>query len=79
MQQNILFISTDYQQYLRLKSTLSEFACTYSVSLSEGVSLFNQQKFCLIVLNLSPILSPAGQEELPFPTCPPGSHDRAVF
>lgn len=32
--------------------------------MSEGVSLFNQQKFCLIVLNLSPILSPAGQEEL---------------
>ncbi len=64
MQQNILFISTDYQQYLRLKSTLSEFSCTYSVSLSEGVSQFNQQEFCLIVLNLSLIMSDAGQEEL---------------
>jgi len=64
MQQSILFMSTDVEQYLRLKSTLSEFTCIYSVSLPEGVSLFNQQKFCLIVLNLSPILSPAGQEEL---------------
>ncbi len=64
VQQSILFISTDFEQYLRLKSSLSEFACTYSVSLPEGVSRFNQQEFCLTVLNLSLILSNAGQEEL---------------
>jgi len=64
VQQSILFIGTDFEQYLRLKATLSEFACTYSVSLPEGVWQFNQQEFCLIILNLSLILSNAGQEEL---------------
>lgn len=64
MRQSILFIGTDFDQYLRLKATLSEFACTYSVSLPEGVNQFNQQEFCLIILNLSLILSNAGQEEL---------------
>lgn len=64
MRQSILFIGTDFEQYLRLKSTLSDFTCTYSVSLPEGVSQFNQQEFCLIILNLSLILSDTGQEEL---------------
>ncbi len=64
MRQSILFIGTDFEQYLRLKSTFNEFDCTYSVSLPEGVNQFNQQEFCLIILNLSLILSNAGQEEL---------------
>jgi len=64
VRQSILFIGTDFEQYLRLKSTFSEFTCTYSISLSEGVNQFNQQEFCLIVLNLSLILLDAGQEEL---------------
>ncbi len=64
MRQSILFIGTDFDQYLRQKATLSEFACIYSVSLPEGVNQFNQQEFCLIILNLSLILSSAGQEEL---------------
>jgi len=61
VQQSILFIGIDFEQYLRMKSTLTEFACTYSVSLPEGVSQFNQQEFCLIILNLSLILSDAGK------------------
>jgi len=64
VRQSILFIGTDFDQYLRLKSILSEFTCTYSVRLPEGVNQFNQQEFCLIILNLSLILSGAGQEEL---------------
>ncbi len=64
MHQSILFVGTDFDQYLRLKATLSEFTCTYSVSLPEGVNQFNQQEFCLILLNLSLILLDAGQEEL---------------
>jgi len=64
VQQSILFIGTDFEQYLRLKETFTEFACTYSVCLPEGVWQFNQQEFCLIILNLSLILSNAGQEEL---------------
>ncbi len=64
MRQSILFIGTDFDQYLRLKTALSEFTCTYSVSLPEGVHQFNQQEFCLILLNLSLILLDAGQEEL---------------
>ncbi len=62
--QSILFIGTDFEQYLRLKSAFTEFACVYSVSLLEGVSQFNQREFCLMILNLSLILSGAGQEEL---------------
>lgn len=64
MRQSILFIGTDFEQYLRLKTNLSEFTCTYSVSLPEGINQFNQQEFYLIILNLSLILSNAGQEEL---------------
>ncbi len=64
MRQTILFIVTDFEQYLRLKSSLFEFACTYSVSLPEGVKQFNQQEFCLLILNLSLLQSNAGQEEL---------------
>ncbi len=64
MRQSIPFIGTDFDQYLRLKTTFSEFACTYSVCLPEGVNQFNQQEFCLIILNLSLILSDTGQEEL---------------
>lgn len=61
---HILFIGTDFEQYLRLKSTFVKFACTYSVSLTEGVEQFNQQEFCLIILNLSLIPSDDGREEL---------------
>jgi len=38
VRQSILFIGTDFEQYLRLKSTFNEFDCTYSVSLPEGVN-----------------------------------------
>lgn len=62
--QHILFIGADFEQYLRLKTLLSEFACVYSVSLPDGIKQFNQQRFSLIVLDLSLILSDAGQEEL---------------
>ncbi len=62
--QNILFIGTDFVQYQRLKPTLTQFSCTYSVSLPEGVTQFNQREFCLIVLNLSLVPSNTGQEEL---------------
>ena len=61
--QHILFIGADFEQYLRLKTLLSEFACVYSVSLPDGIKQFNQQRFSLIVLDLSLILSDAGQEE----------------
>jgi len=64
VRQSILFIATDFEQYLKLKSTFNEFDCTYSISLPEGISQFNQQEFCLIILNLSLVLSNAGQEEL---------------
>lgn len=63
MRQSILFIGTDFEQYLRLKSVFNESDSIYLVSLPEGIKQFNQQEFCLIVLNLS-LLSGDGQEEL---------------
>ena len=62
--QHILFIGADFEQYLRLKTILSDFTCVYSVNLTDGIRQFNQQRFSLIVLDLSLILSDAGQEEL---------------
>ncbi len=38
--------------------------CVYSVSLPDGIRQFNQQQFCLLVLDLSLVVSDAGQEEL---------------
>jgi len=62
--QNILFIGTDFVQYQRLKLALTQFSCTYSVILSDGIKQFNQREFCLIVLNLTLVDSNGGQEEL---------------
>lgn len=62
--QSILFIGTDFEQYLLLKTILSGFSCVYSVNLPDGVKQFNREQFSLIVLNLSLVLSDAGQEEL---------------
>lgn len=62
--QHILFIGVDFEQYLRLKEILNKFACSYSVNLSDGIRQYNQpQPFCMVVLNLSLILSDIGQEE----------------
>ena len=60
--QHILFIGADFEQYLRLKTILNDFTCVYSVNLMDGVRQFNQQRFSLIVLDLSLILSDTGQE-----------------
>ncbi len=62
--QSILFVGADFEQYLNLKAILSKFACVYSVSLPDGIRQFNQQQFCLLILDLSLITSDAGQEEL---------------
>lgn len=62
--QSILFIGTDFERYLLLKSLLGGFNCVYSVNLPDGVRQFNRERFSLIVLNLSLVLSDAGQEEL---------------
>ncbi len=62
--QSILFVGADFEQYLRLKTILNKFACVYSVSLPDGIRQFNQQQFCLLILDLSLITSDAGQEEL---------------
>lgn len=62
--QHILFIGIDFDQYLRLKDSLSEYACVYSVSLPDGIKQFNHHQFCIIILNLSLGLPDAGQEEL---------------
>ena len=62
--QHILFIGADFEQYLHLKTILSDFTCVYSVNLTDGIRQFNQQRFSLIVLDLSLILSDTGQEEL---------------
>lgn len=61
---HILFIGTDFEQYLRLKESLNEFTCVYSVNLADGTKQFNQQRFCLIILNLALISSDNGQEAL---------------
>lgn len=62
--QHILFIASDFERYLRLRETLPEFSCDYSVSLSDGIRRFNQRLFAMIVLDLSLLLSDSGQEEL---------------
>ena len=62
--QNILFITADFERYLRLKEALSEFSCEYSISLPDGIRQFNQQYFSMIVLDLSLLLSDSDQEEL---------------
>ena len=62
--QSILFIGADIEQYLNLKAIFSKFACVYSVSLQDGIRQFNQQQFCLLILDLSLIASDAGREEL---------------
>ena len=62
--QSILFIGADFEQYLNLKAIFSKFACVDSVSLPDGIRQFNQQQFCLLILDLSLIASDAGQEEL---------------
>lgn len=63
--QHILFIGIDFEQYLRLKESFDEFICVYSISLSDGTKQYNQpQQFCIVVLNLSLILSDSGQEEI---------------
>ncbi len=62
--QHILFIGADFEQYLRLKTLLSDFNCVYSVNLPDGIRQFNQQRFSLIVLDLSLVLSDADQEEV---------------
>ena len=61
--QSILFIGADFELYRNLKAILSEYACIYSVSLPDGIRQFNQQQFCLLILDLSLIDSDAGQEE----------------
>ena len=61
--QNILFIGADFERYLRLKMVFNEFTCVYSVNLTDGIRQFNHQHFCLIILDLSLILSESGQEE----------------
>lgn len=62
--QSILFVGADFEQYLRLKAILNNLACIYSVSLPDGIRQFNQQQFCLLILDLSLIASDSGQEEL---------------
>lgn len=62
--QSILFVGADFEQYLRLKAILNKLTCVYSVSLPDGIRQFNQQQFCLLILDLSLITSDAGQEEL---------------
>ena len=62
--QSILFVGADFEQYLRLREVLSELGCVYSVSLPDGIRQFNQQQFCLLILDLSLIPSDSGQEEL---------------
>ena len=62
--QPILFIGADFEQFLRIKTILNDFTCVYSVNLSDGIRQFNQQRFSLIVLDLSLILSDVDQEEL---------------
>ena len=62
--QHILFIGADFEQYLRLKTILNDFSCVYSVNLPDGIRQFNRQLFCLIVLDMSLLLSDADQEEL---------------
>ena len=61
--QHILFISADFEQYIRLKTILSDFICVYSVNLPDGIRQFNQHRFSLIVLDLSLIPSDEDQEE----------------
>ena len=61
--QSILFVGADFEQYLRLKAILNKLTCVYSVSLPDGIRQFNQQQFCLLILDLSLITSDAGQEE----------------
>jgi len=60
----ILFVGLDYEQYIELKVNLPEVSCIYTVGLRDGIKLFNQQQFSLILLNLSLIASDAAQEEL---------------
>ena len=38
--QHILFIGADFEQYLRLKTLLSDFNCVYSVNLPDGIRQF---------------------------------------
>lgn len=62
--QYVLLIGSDFEHYLLLKESLSEYTCVYAVRLSDGIKRFNQRQFDLIILDLSLILSSAGQEEL---------------
>lgn len=62
--QKVLFVRTDFEQYLRLKDYLLEFSLVYSASLTDGIKQLDQHQFCMIVLDLSLILSDAGQEDL---------------
>ena len=63
--QSILFVGADFGLYRSLKVILNKYACIYSVSLPDGIRQFNQQQFCLLILDLSRIDSDAaGQEEL---------------
>lgn len=62
--ESILFVGADFNQYFRLKAILSKFECVYSVSLPDGIRQFNQQRLCLLILDMSLIASDAGKEEL---------------
>lgn len=62
--QHILFIMADFERYIRLKESFSEFFCDYSLSVSDGIRRFNQEHFSLIVLDLSLLISDVGQSEL---------------
>jgi len=61
---NILYIGVDFEQYIRLKGTLQEYNCVSSISLADGFTQFNQQQYCLIILNLEIIAADVEQEEL---------------
>lgn len=62
MRDNILYIGSDFEQYVRLKERLNEFEAIYAAHLSDGIRQFNQRAYRLIIIDL--LLMDTGRNEL---------------
>lgn len=62
MRDNILYIGSDFEQYVRLKERLNEFEAIYAAHLSDGIRQFNQRAYRLIIIDL--LLLDTGRNEL---------------
>lgn len=62
MRDSILYIGSDFEQYIQIKERLDEFESIYAAHLSDGIRQFNQRAYCLIIIDL--LLLDTGRNEL---------------